>query len=64
MTHWARYTHAGETGFGILHDGRIAEHSGDLFDDPQATGRELELAEVELLTPVQPSKMVDRKSVV
>jgi len=58
MTHWARYTHAGETGFGILHDGRIAEHSGDLFDDTEATGRELELAEVELLTPVQPSKMV------
>jgi 2-keto-4-pentenoate hydratase/2-oxohepta-3-ene-1,7-dioic acid hydratase in catechol pathway len=58
MTHWVRYTHAGETGFGILHDNRIAEHSGDLFDDPQATGRELELGAVELLTPVRPSKMV------
>ena len=58
MTHWARYTHAGETGFGTLQDDRITEHHGELFDDPQPSGRELGLHEVELLTPVQPSKMV------
>ena len=58
MTHWVRYTHAGETGFGILHASRVAEHDGDLFNDPQPTGRELDLTAVDVLTPVQPSKMV------
>ncbi len=58
MARWARYRHQGAVHFGTLEDGRIAEHEGDLFADPRPTGREVALEEVELLTPVEPSKVV------
>jgi 2-keto-4-pentenoate hydratase/2-oxohepta-3-ene-1,7-dioic acid hydratase in catechol pathway len=59
MARWARYQHAGGVHFGTLdEDGTLLEHSGDLFADPTPTGRRVALADVELLTPVDPSKMV------
>ncbi len=59
MARWARYRHGGEVHFGTLGDDkRIAAHDGDLFDAPSPTGKHVALADVELLTPVVPSKMV------
>ena len=58
MSHWARYRHAGSIRFGILDGETLYEHSGDLFADPVPTGASAPLAEVELLTPCLPSKMI------
>ena len=59
MARWARYRHDGAVHFGTVEDdGGIREHEGDLFAGPRPTGRTVALAEVELLTPVVPGKMV------
>lgn len=58
VTHWVRYEHAGQSGFGTLAGGRIHEHRGELFGTHVASGREFALAEVRLRMPVQPSKVI------
>ncbi len=58
MTHWVRFRHRNEIGFGTLANNEIAVHSGDMFAAPKATGAKLALADVELLAPVTPSKIV------
>ncbi len=50
--------HAGAVGFGTLDAEQVQEHSGSMFDAPVATGRVLALADVSLLAPTQPSKIV------
>jgi len=55
---WVRFQHEGRIGFGQLRDGQIAVHAGDMFDRPTDSGRSLPLAEVKLLTPTQPSKVL------
>ena len=58
MTHWIRYRHRGETGFGTLEGDSILEHSGNMFDAPHASGRMIARSEVELLAPTSPSKVI------
>jgi 2-keto-4-pentenoate hydratase/2-oxohepta-3-ene-1,7-dioic acid hydratase in catechol pathway len=58
MTQWVRFTHGGRDAFGTLAGGQIAVHEGSMFDSPSATGATVALADVTLLTPTQPSKMV------
>ncbi len=58
MAHWARYRHKGEVHFGQLEDDTIKEYTGDMFSSPKATGKSVALVDVELLTPVEPTKMV------
>ena len=58
MTRWVRYDHAGQAGFGILHDNAtITPHTGDMFADPQPAGDDILLSDVTLLTPTEPTKM-------
>ena len=56
--HWIRFEHAGNIGFGTLHDSVIRIHEGDMFTDSHATNATAPLAEVTLLTPCVPSKMI------
>lgn len=58
MTHWIRYQRNGRVEFGTLQDGTIAVHSGDMFADAKATGETVKLADVRVLTPCDPSKMI------
>lgn len=58
MAHWIRFEHQGRTGFGVLDQDSIKVHSGDMFGSPQPTGAVVSLAQVKVLTPTQPSKMV------
>lgn len=58
MAHWVRFTRGGVAGFGTLDGGNISIHAGDMFDGPQPTGEQLALAEVELLTPTEPTKII------
>ena len=58
MTHWLRYQHQGEVGFGKLHGDSIVIYSGDMFAASVATGATLSLDAVTILTPCEPTKMV------
>lgn len=57
-TTWVRFNDAGRTGFGRLVDDRIEVCEGDMFSRPVTTGQFLALADVKLLAPTQPSKVL------
>lgn len=56
--HWIRFSHPDGRGFGLLEGDAIVVHEGDMFAAPRPTARRLALAEVEVLTPTEPSKMI------
>ncbi len=58
MAHWVRFDHGGKTAIGTLEDGKIAVHSGSLFDNPQPTGEVVLLSEVALKAPTDPTKII------
>ncbi|HEY6134635.1 MAG TPA: fumarylacetoacetate hydrolase family protein [Rubrivivax sp.] len=58
MPRWARFAHAGTVGFGTLEGEELRVFGGDLFASPQPTGRLLQRADVTLLRPVEPSKVI------
>jgi 2-keto-4-pentenoate hydratase/2-oxohepta-3-ene-1,7-dioic acid hydratase in catechol pathway len=55
---WLRYRADGVEAFGTLHDDEVHEHRGDFFGDNAPTGRRLPLARVQVLMPVQPTKVI------
>jgi 2-keto-4-pentenoate hydratase/2-oxohepta-3-ene-1,7-dioic acid hydratase in catechol pathway len=55
---WIRFEHAGQPGFGTLHDYGVHVHAGDLFGPNDATGAVLALADVRLLSPSAPTKVI------
>ena len=58
VTKYVRYTHAGATSYGILDGDQIRQLQGDLFAKPSPTGRSVRLADVRLLAPCQPGKVI------
>jgi len=58
VAHWVRYKSNGQVGFGMLSDGQIAVHEGDLFAGSSPTGDSIALDLVTLLTPCKPGKMI------
>ena len=58
MTLWGRYEHAGQTGFGTIDGDTINVHEGDMFSGAKDTGETLSLADVRLLMPSEPTKML------
>ena len=58
MTLWVRFSRQGRIGFGTLRDETIHVHAGDMFAKPTTTGETLALADVALLRPCEPSKML------
>ncbi len=64
MAHWLRFQHQSHSSsqaqpaFGTLEGDTIAVHQGDMFNQPQPTGERVALADVALLTPCAPTKMV------
>ena len=58
---WMRFIHHGKPVLGRLRDGQVLLHGGPLFEDPQATGESLALADVPLgawLPPCVPGKII------
>jgi hypothetical protein len=55
---WLRYSYQGQTGFGQLVGDNLHVHQGSLFDNPQPTGTTLAVADVEVLAPCQPTKVL------
>lgn len=58
VTRYVRYTHQGATSYGELVGETIHQLSGDLFASPRRTGQTARLADVRLLAPVEPSKVI------
>jgi 2-keto-4-pentenoate hydratase/2-oxohepta-3-ene-1,7-dioic acid hydratase in catechol pathway len=58
VTRWIRFETNGQAGFGALEDETIAVHEGDMFTGARPTGQSLPLADVRVLTPSEPTKMV------
>ncbi len=58
MTKWLRFAHGDRVGFGTLDGAAISVHDGDMFGAARATGEVLARADVELLVPCLPSKMI------
>jgi 2-keto-4-pentenoate hydratase/2-oxohepta-3-ene-1,7-dioic acid hydratase in catechol pathway len=56
--HWVRFLDVGVTRFGTLEGERVRIWHGDMFNHPQRGDRTLALAEVRLLTPVEPTKVI------
>lgn len=55
---WIRFEHADKAGFGTLDGNRVHERQGDMFAASEPTGRVFALAELKVLTPTQPSKVI------
>lgn len=60
MTHtrWIRYLHQNTEAFGMLEGDTVVEHEGNLFGFNSPSGRTFALGEVQLLMPVQPTKVI------
>jgi 2-keto-4-pentenoate hydratase/2-oxohepta-3-ene-1,7-dioic acid hydratase in catechol pathway len=58
VTRYVRYASGTDVSWGILEGETIRQLEGDLFSSPTPTGRSVRLADVRLLTPVQPSKVI------
>ena len=58
MAQWIRFELGGRIAFGTLAGDVIAVHQGDMFGANAPTGETVKLADVRVLTPCQPSKMV------
>lgn len=58
MAQWLRFEQDGQIKFGTLQGSTISIHSGDMFSNPTNTGETAKLADVRLVTPCDPSKMI------
>ena len=57
-TKYVRYSRGGETGYGILEEDTIRELKGNFLETTETTGRSIPLADVKLLAPVEPRKVL------
>ncbi|MGQ0664554.1 MAG: 2-dehydropantoate 2-reductase [Pseudomonadota bacterium] len=58
MAKWVRFESNGRVECGTLQDGKIAVHKGDMFAGATPTGETVNLTDVKVLTPCDPSKMI------
>ena len=56
--HWIRFLEGDKEHFGTLEGERVRVWHGNMFESPQRGDRTIELADVRLLTPVRPSKVI------
>jgi 2-keto-4-pentenoate hydratase/2-oxohepta-3-ene-1,7-dioic acid hydratase in catechol pathway len=58
LTHYVKYEAGGRIAWGILERDTIRELEGSVFDAAKPSGRTLKLAEVRLLPPAEPKKVI------
>ncbi|MGH7503529.1 MAG: fumarylacetoacetate hydrolase family protein [Longimicrobiales bacterium] len=58
VTRYVRYSAGNAISYGILEGETIRQLEGDLFASPRPTGQTVRLADVRLLAPVAPSKVI------
>ncbi|MDO9359408.1 MAG: fumarylacetoacetate hydrolase family protein [Polaromonas sp.] len=57
-SHWVRFREAGEVRFGLVQGDHVRVCLGDMFGKYVTTDRTIRLADAQLLTPVQPGKII------
>jgi 2-keto-4-pentenoate hydratase/2-oxohepta-3-ene-1,7-dioic acid hydratase in catechol pathway len=55
---YVRYEYEGRASYGVLDGNTINELRGSIFESSEPTGRTLSLADVKLLVPTEPSKVI------
>ena len=55
---YVRYSHEGSTAYGVVRGDIVQQLSGPPYDSPSATGVEVALADITLLAPAAPSKVI------
>jgi 2-keto-4-pentenoate hydratase/2-oxohepta-3-ene-1,7-dioic acid hydratase in catechol pathway len=55
---WIRFEQGGKTRFGTLGGDVVHEHEGDMFGKSEMTGMRFALADLKLLTPTAPTKVI------
>ncbi len=58
VQHWIRFLHLDTVRFGTLEGEKIRVFKGDMFDSPSRTDIAINLADVTVLTPVVPGKVL------
>ncbi len=58
MPRWIRFEHGGKSGFGTLTDDTVTVHEGEMFASPSATSETVPLADITVLMPCVPKKMI------
>ena len=58
LTHYVRYEAGGRIAWGVLEGDAIRELQGNVFEAAKPSGRVLKLAEVRLLPPAEPKKVI------
>lgn len=58
VTRFVRYATAGRNAYGILEENRIRELKGNFLHDVTPTGEVVDVADVKLLAPCEPSKVL------
>ena len=58
VTKYVRYTHGGQSAYGILEGETIRELGGSPFAGARPTGKTVKLSEAKLLAPCEPSKVI------
>jgi 2-keto-4-pentenoate hydratase/2-oxohepta-3-ene-1,7-dioic acid hydratase in catechol pathway len=58
MTNWIRFTNNKINSFGTLKDNVITVYEGNMFNNPSKTDVTLDVEDVTIINPCQPSKMI------
>ena len=58
MTLWLQFIYENEARLGVLDGDTVSIYSGDIFNQPQPVGKDCRLADVEVIVPCKPGKML------
>ncbi|MEL0103454.1 MAG: fumarylacetoacetate hydrolase family protein [Gammaproteobacteria bacterium] len=58
MANWIKFEHNNSQSFGIVNDSHITVYEGDMFNNPTKTDSKINLSDVVLKNPCQPTKMI------
>ena len=58
MANWIKFEHNNSQSFGIVNDNEVTVYEGDMFNNPTETDSKINLSDVVLKNPCQPSKMI------
>ena len=58
MAHWITFTYKDQKSIGILDIEIVEVYSGDMFNEPIASGQKLDIVDITLLNPCNPSKII------
>ena len=58
MAQWVSFTHKDKKNFGVKNTDTVEVYSGDMFNQPVATGEKISVNDITLLNPCTPTKII------